>query len=177
MEGELDQSLSQTESTVFFWLANATKSLIDLYNKYRSKVGCMKTKNFKATWDVIGKELSNLLNTEISPKNCENRWKVLDRNYKKWIDNKNSTGRGRKLFEFSKEMDDIYGKKRSINPIPSLGNEIHVPVGIIQNVADNTLLKDISEVSSLERKLQKKRKTVLEQMRGDRLQYQATCIS
>ncbi|KAF5279127.1 hypothetical protein FQA39_LY05805 [Lamprigera yunnana] len=166
MEGELDQSLSQTESTAFFWSANAMKSLIDLFNKYRSKVGCMKMKNFKAMWDVIGKELSNLLNTEISPKNCENRWKVLDRNYKKWIDNKNSTGRGRKLFEFSKEMDDIYGKKRSINPIQSLGNEIHVPIGIIQNVADNT-----DKTEAPHRALQTLLKDITE-MREDRLQYQ-----
>ncbi|KAF5299139.1 hypothetical protein FQA39_LY02312 [Lamprigera yunnana] len=185
MEGELDQSLSQTESTVFFWSANTTKSLIDLYNKYRSKVGCMKIKNFKAMWDVIEKELSNLLNTEISPKNYENPWKVFDRNYKKWIDNKNSTGHGRKLFEFSKEMDDIYGKKRSINPILSLGNEIHVSIGIIQNVADNTNKTEAPSSSSSEniverhnrgefvrKKALKKRKTVLEQMREDRLQYQ-----
>ncbi|KAF5304325.1 hypothetical protein FQA39_LY09704 [Lamprigera yunnana] len=138
MEGELDESLSQTENTVFFQSANATKSLIDFYNKYRSTVRYIKMKNFKAMWDVVGKELSNLLNTEISSKNCENRWKVLDSNYKKWIHNKNSTGRRQKLFEFSKEMDDIYGKKRSVNPILTLGNEIDVPVGIIQNVADNT---------------------------------------
>ncbi|KAF5292322.1 hypothetical protein FQA39_LY03356 [Lamprigera yunnana] len=169
MEAELDQSLSQTESTVFFWSANATKSLIDLYNKYRSKVGCMKMKNFKAMWDVIGKELSNLFNTEISPKNY----------------NKNSTGRGQKLFEFSKEMDDIYGEKRSINPILSLGNEIHVSIGIIQNVADNTDKTEApSSLSSTNivvrhnrgvfvgKKALKKRKTVLEQMREDRLQYQ-----
>ncbi|KAF5271735.1 hypothetical protein FQA39_LY08058 [Lamprigera yunnana] len=67
-------------------------------------------------------------------------------------------------------MDDIYGKKRSVNPILSLGNEIHVPIGIIQNVADNTdktealqtLLKDITEMREDRLQYQEKRLAVLE---------------
>ncbi|KAF5285943.1 hypothetical protein FQA39_LY16494 [Lamprigera yunnana] len=105
-------------------------------------------KNFKAMWDVIGRQLSNLLSTEISPKNWENLWKVLNRNYKKWVDNKNSTGCSRKLFEFSKEMDDTYGKKRNVNPILTLGNKISVPVG---QMREDLLQYQENRLSFLER--------------------------
>lgn len=88
----------------------------------------MKMKNFKAMWEVIAKEISNVLNTEISTKNVENRWKVLERNYKKFEDNQKSTGRGRKFFEFHKVMEEIYGKKKNITPKIIIGSEsVRVP--------------------------------------------------
>lgn len=52
----------------------------------------------------------------ISASKCENRWKSLERNYKKVVDNNNKSGRGRKVFEYEEEFDIIYEKKKNITP-------------------------------------------------------------
>lgn len=98
------------------WSQTSSKLLIELYKKYRQKVGSFQIKNMKRLWEVIAGELNNILHHNMSPGNCENRWRVLERNYKKFIDNNNKTGRGRKDFEFSKEMDEIFLKKRNVHP-------------------------------------------------------------
>lgn len=57
--------------------------------------------------------MNKLLHTHLTPGHCENHWRVLERAYKKHIDNQNKTGRGKKYFEFVEEMDEILkGKKR-----------------------------------------------------------------
>lgn len=60
---------------------------------------------------VIATELSNIFKITISAAKCENRWKVLERNYKKVVDNNNKTGRGRKTFNYETKFDEIFGKK------------------------------------------------------------------
>ncbi|PSN50226.1 hypothetical protein C0J52_07797 [Blattella germanica] len=80
-------------------------------------------------WIIIADELTSAFNTKTTPQNCENRWKVLERNYKKYIDNKNSTGIGTKYFEFAEDMDNLFASKRSVNPEILLATEtIHTPV-------------------------------------------------
>nr|CAI5837042.1 unnamed protein product [Callosobruchus analis] len=56
-----------------------------------------------------------LYGAQVAPSNCENRWRVLERNYKRFIDNQNQTGGGRMFFEFSKEMESLLGKKYKTN--------------------------------------------------------------
>lgn len=57
-----------------------------------------------------------------------NRWRVIDRNYKKFVDNKKKTGRGKKMFEYVTEMEEIFGKKKSVHPDIVLFSEtIDVP--------------------------------------------------
>lgn len=165
----------------FFWTSNSTKILIDLFKKYRDKVGSMNMKNFKAMWDVISKEISNMLKMEISAKNAENRWKVLERNYKKYVDNQNSTGRGRKYFEFHMEMEDIYGKKRNIRPEILLGSEtVHVPTEeiVTDEISAETTINQETEKSKvindkdLRKKNTKRKRTILQQIREDKVEYQ-----
>ncbi|CAH1107435.1 unnamed protein product [Psylliodes chrysocephalus] len=67
-------------------------------------------------WKLIAHEISNLYKITIGPEKCENKWKVVDRSYKKFVDNNRKTGRGRKKFEFEAELDIIYGKKENIMP-------------------------------------------------------------
>ncbi|KAJ8942756.1 hypothetical protein NQ314_009967 [Rhamnusium bicolor] len=52
---------------------------------------------------------------KITIANCENRWKYLERSYKKYVDNNKKTGRGRRDFEYANELNDILGPKRNIN--------------------------------------------------------------
>lgn len=94
------------------WNVNNSKMLIDLYGKYKDKVGSLKIKNLKKMWEIISEEMSLIYEMKIHPNNCENRWRVLERNYKKYFENKNGTGRGKKYFEFSEEMDKLFAHKK-----------------------------------------------------------------
>lgn len=77
-----------------------------------SKVGTRVIKNLKRLWEVISEELSKILGASVTASQCENKWRVLERAYKKHIDDQNKTGHGRRYFEFREEMDDIFkGKK------------------------------------------------------------------
>ncbi|XP_071054426.1 uncharacterized protein [Onthophagus taurus] len=100
----------------FFFNVNNTRELIKLYGLYRSKVGTSSNlKNINQMWVVIANELSTN-GVTITDVKCQNRWKVLERNYKKLVDNDRKTGRGRKIFEFENEMHEVLGRKRSIHP-------------------------------------------------------------
>lgn len=97
----------------FKWTANQNRLLLDLYKKYRNKVGSFGLKNLKQMWQKIANELKTELKIEVTDVNCQNRWKVVERNYKKYVDNTNSTGRGRKYFEYVEEME-VYWEKRNL---------------------------------------------------------------
>nr|CAI5840350.1 unnamed protein product [Callosobruchus analis] len=66
--------------------------------------------------------MSHKYNIDISGPKCENRFKVLERNYKKVVDNNNRTGRARKIFEYQDEFEDMHGKKVNIRPQILLSN-------------------------------------------------------
>lgn len=161
------------------WTANQTKLLIDFYKKYKPKVGSFEIKTIKRMWQKIASEVSNYSKVTILPHNCENRWRVLDRNYKKYIEQKNSTGQGRAYFEYAEEMEELFGKKKSIKPQLLLSTEtISVPDHSYnkENSVENNLTaktsQDTEKTCNADRKIIKKRKTsVIEQIRQDRLAY------
>ncbi|XP_044766293.1 uncharacterized protein LOC123322411 [Coccinella septempunctata] len=101
-----------------------TLKLLELYKIYKKKVGTYEVKSMKKLWELVGQEMSNHFKITISGSKCENRFKVLERCYKKVVDNNNATGRGRsRPFEFENEMDDIFHKKRNMRPIVLLSSE------------------------------------------------------
>lgn len=52
----------------------------------------------------------------VTPPQCENRWRVLERAYKKFIDASKKTGRARQYFEYENEMNHVFcGKKFILN--------------------------------------------------------------
>ncbi|KAJ8911900.1 hypothetical protein NQ315_012314 [Exocentrus adspersus] len=105
-----------TEQSEASWTHNATLVLLDLYQKYRNKVGTLAIPNLKKMWQIIANGIAQLLNMTFTPAQVKNRWRVVERNYKKYIDNNNKTGRGRKHFDYAKEMEQILGKKTNIRP-------------------------------------------------------------
>nr|CAI5839129.1 unnamed protein product [Callosobruchus analis] len=66
------------------WSHYETKLLLDLYKLYINKLGTVGVKNQKALFEVISNELEKI-NIIVAPTNCLNRWKVLERNYKKMM--------------------------------------------------------------------------------------------
>ncbi|KAL1501955.1 hypothetical protein ABEB36_007178 [Hypothenemus hampei] len=107
----------------FKWNHGSTLALIELYKKYRQHVGTFKIRTLKKMFEQISKELQVTLKQKVSCNNCENRWKHLARSYKKYKENMNKTGRGRKDFEYAIEMNEIFGEKRNINPILVLSSD------------------------------------------------------
>jgi hypothetical protein len=99
------------------WNPQSTRVLIDLYEKHKSKVGTLQLRN------IIAKEINITCKSNVTASHCENRWRVLERGYKKYVDNKTKTGRGRKYFECAEEMDSIFKKKRNITPAILLSTE------------------------------------------------------
>ncbi|XP_074026338.1 uncharacterized protein [Leptinotarsa decemlineata] len=132
------------------WSVNNTKLLIDSYAKCRKRVGTFDIKNVKMMWQRIADELHNL-NINVTASNCHNRWKVLERNYKKFVDNQNKTGRGRKYFEYQVEMEEIFGKKKNINPEVLLSSET-VDYSLEENEKINTE-EETKENNSHKRKI------------------------
>lgn len=96
------------------WTNASTLFLINLYKQYRKTVGTLKVKNFKM-WEIISQELANTYKMAMTASNCENRWWVLERNYKKFLDNNNQKGAGRRQFEFCEQID-ILGSKNNVKP-------------------------------------------------------------
>ncbi|XP_023311450.1 uncharacterized protein LOC108914340 isoform X2 [Anoplophora glabripennis] len=71
----------------------------------------------KQFWEIIANLMNEELPINVTDAQCENRWRVLKRNYKKYVcDNNKKTGRDRKTFEYAEEFDEIFGRKRNIHP-------------------------------------------------------------
>ncbi|XP_072385828.1 uncharacterized protein [Diabrotica undecimpunctata] len=110
-----------TATVEYKWSENASKLLIDLYKKYRNRVGTVEIRSVKMLWVIIAQELKKH-NVHVTPNNCINRWRVLERNYKKFVDDQNQTGK-RKYFEYKEEMDGVFTDRVNIRPEIVLHNE------------------------------------------------------
>lgn len=132
-----------------FFTRGTTLTLIDLYKKYKNKVGTFEIKNLKKMWEVIAKDISNIYKITISANKCENRFKVLERNLKKTIENNNKSGRGRKIFEFQREMEELFEKKRNVYPVTLLStNTIVPPEKLSEAVINEPVCDMIAEINN-----------------------------
>ncbi|KAL1492462.1 hypothetical protein ABEB36_010714 [Hypothenemus hampei] len=119
----LTLSTEGTPSKIDFkWSVNHTKFLLDLYAKYKDDVGTFKIRNAKALWEKIANEL-RLLQINVNSNHCLNRWRVVERSFKKFTDNQSKTGRGRRFFEYKEEMEAIFKNKVNLRPEYLLGVE------------------------------------------------------
>ncbi|CAG9827335.1 unnamed protein product [Diabrotica balteata] len=160
------------------WNENDSKLLLDLYLKLKSKVGTLEIKNAKVLWLRIAGEL-NSVGIPATPKNCLNRWRLLERNYKKFVDNQNKTARGRKYFEYEKEMDQIFGNKKNVNPEILLSSDTYHIIeekkqDVDEDVCQNT--EHIEEIPCTQTpktpiKRLRNKNSELQKMRMDRANY------
>ncbi|KAL1489602.1 hypothetical protein ABEB36_013551 [Hypothenemus hampei] len=188
---------SNKEETNPHWTKDHSLILIDCYKLFRSKVGGIDIKNLKKMWEVIARYILEKHNLQYTPANCENRWRVLERNYKKYIENNSQTGRGRKYFEFAEQMDTIFNKKRNVNPeilltsssailndklnteeileVPSMEKDIE---NVEPNREDHTIKISVKKTTTRNKiktqlhSTKYKKQSILEQMRIDRKHYQ-----
>lgn len=181
-------STFQEQDESYKWNHNTTLIFLDLYKDYRKQVGSLRMRNLKRMFDEIAKELRHKTKQNITAANCENRWKHLERTYKKFIDNNNKTGRGRKDFEYAEIMDEILGNKRNIHPAILLSSDTVNAMEAKNTGLDNTNLEkenitrdiieenktvQITEVASVKTsyKSRKLRTDVLKEIRQDRKDF------
>ncbi|CAH1955252.1 unnamed protein product [Acanthoscelides obtectus] len=77
--------------------------------------------------------------------------------FKKYVDNNNKTGRGRREFEYAEAMADILGKKRNIHPVVLLSYDtvIHPTTQLVtgdnpekENLVEFPKIKELLSTSS-----------------------------
>nr|CAI5849745.1 unnamed protein product [Callosobruchus analis] len=86
------------------WSRETTLLLVDLYRPLRNK----------KLWEIIAEEANATVRCNFTSSQVENRCRVLERNYKRMVDNNNKTGRGCRSFTNEKEVKEMFGKKRNV---------------------------------------------------------------
>ncbi|CAG9840738.1 unnamed protein product [Diabrotica balteata] len=93
-------------------------------------------------WRLIANKLKENFGISTSPSQCENRWRVVERNYKKFVDNKNQTGAGRREFEYLGPMEEILDERTLIQSILRQTNVVKYMVSdVLQEI------KQINKIS------------------------------
>lgn len=151
----------------------------------------------KKLWEIVAHEVNRQHNKNVTASHCENRWRVIERNYKKYIDDNNKTGRARKIFEYSTEMDEIFGGKRNVNPeILLSSSSIHYEASreqeaestqnstaVTEDTMDSTRTKNVytpkTEPKPSLRRARKRilnKNMILEQIRADKKEFHSNLI-
>jgi len=90
--------------------------------------------------EAISESLQNL-QPGITPGQCDQKWRNLQQQYKKYIDNSTKTGRGRvSKPEFFDEIEEIIGSSHTVNPQHIIDTE----------QSTTSLILDTSAVSTVE---------------------------
>ncbi|XP_072394235.1 uncharacterized protein [Diabrotica undecimpunctata] len=165
------------EAESFKWNHTNTLHLINLYKKYRKLVGTSQVKSFKKLFELIASELRKVTDINIiTSAHCENKWRVLERSYKKYVDHNNQTGRGRRDFEYANVLEEILGKKKNIVPEILLNTEtIESQQEEPKPSCSGTAESSRSDMSTTQVKQSSKNKTlrahILRETRKDRQEY------
>nr|CAI5836651.1 unnamed protein product [Callosobruchus analis] len=108
---------------MYKWTHQNTLLLLDLYKKYKTMVTEGRIR-LKKLYECIANEIKVKTRENVTAANCENCWKVLERNFKKYCDNNKKTGRGKIFFEYADIMEDMLQTKRNVHPVLLLSTEI-----------------------------------------------------
>ncbi|XP_050514774.1 uncharacterized protein LOC126890015 isoform X2 [Diabrotica virgifera virgifera] len=119
-----------------------TLLLIDLFKKYKPVMTKGDIKTMKEMWDVIANDLSNQFEKPITGSKCKNKFKVLERGYKKMLNDDEIGKRRKKNFPYAKEFKDIQPRKYEF--VPGL---VH-PYTNIPNTITTTERNDTSSTES-----------------------------
>ncbi|XP_067216844.1 uncharacterized protein [Linepithema humile] len=118
----------------FSWNDANTKLFLSLYKEMKELVAYRKIKSFKEMWKRITDEMKNS-GYDVTATQVENKWKTLERQYKKVISNNNQTGKGRITCSYQAELTEILSKCHKIVPLAVTGSELGVMVR--NNVSDS----------------------------------------
>ncbi|KYQ54695.1 hypothetical protein ALC60_06429 [Trachymyrmex zeteki] len=114
----IKSGLSQITKNSTKWSRDATLFLIDQWKKSSSKFTSTTIRN-EEVWKNIVKELENVGFTGYTWKQAEDKWKNIRKGYMKVKDNMGdkSSGAARVTCKFYDELDEIFRKSPSVEPI------------------------------------------------------------
>ncbi|XP_075723019.1 uncharacterized protein LOC142804302 [Rhipicephalus microplus] len=108
---------ASAEDVEELWSARKTRFFIAKYSEMKDLVG--KTRALR-TRRLLWKKLAEAINTEflcnVTATQVENKWKSLDRAYKKSKKDNNSSGHHRVNCEYEEELAEVLEKEHSVNP-------------------------------------------------------------
>lgn len=99
------------------WTRYGILRLIDLRKKFEPQFQSTITKN-DTVWKQLAAEMKNE-NINVTPLQCQDKWKYLKCKYNAKKDNMSSrcSGEDALRFEFFPEMDNFLGKKHNVTPV------------------------------------------------------------
>ncbi|KAF5277519.1 hypothetical protein FQR65_LT15981 [Abscondita terminalis] len=99
------------------WSRSAILKLIELRQKYDEQFQSTTKKN-DSVWQQLATDMQQQ-DFEVTPVQCQDKWKYLKCNYNAKKDNMSSRCTGEKTirFEFFSEMDEFLGKKHNVQPV------------------------------------------------------------
>lgn len=108
-------AMSGDAGALTLWTSKATMCLISQYKKYRSMVGqSTHLRSLREMFEMISVEMQKY-GFYFSPQKCENKWRVLERKYKKILyrEKLKKPGRMRHIgqWEYKKSLDEIFTDK------------------------------------------------------------------
>lgn len=99
------------ENEISFWTRDKTMLFLNEYRTHYKQVGMGKIKTRKALFQLISRTFKEKYKLNVSPTHCENRMKVLDRSYTKFLKDRNDSSKKKRYFEYLKEMEEISRSK------------------------------------------------------------------
>ena len=96
------------------WTNQETKLLF--FKRINNDKQFNSSKRHQTLWSSISSELLNEQGLNATPKQCENKFKSLKREYKATLDHNNRSGSNVKTFPFYEEFNNLYGYKASWKP-------------------------------------------------------------
>jgi len=127
------------------WSRDATLFLIDQWRQNSSKFASTTIRN-EEVWKNIVKELENAGFTGYTWKQAEDKWKNLRKGYMKVKDNNGdkSSGAARVTYKFYDELDEIFRKSPSVEPISTASSLSHKSKNLLIADTDSDSEKDLS---------------------------------
>ncbi|XP_020291051.1 stress response protein nst1-like isoform X2 [Pseudomyrmex gracilis] len=103
-------STSKNGNAIFPWCDASTKIFLKEYKQKKELVKNRKLKNMKVAYQQISQSLQkNGFN--VSPLQVENRFKTLKRAYKNMIIHNRRNGRGKYIYSYEQDLDEIFSYK------------------------------------------------------------------
>ncbi|KAG9484881.1 hypothetical protein GDO78_008144 [Eleutherodactylus coqui] len=120
------------------WTTAGVKLLIVTYSEYAHCFQSAKYKK-KDVWHTISERLQEH-GYNVTGEQCNNKWKLLMKQYKNVVDNNAKSGRSRISCRYYDELEEALGRSKEINPQITLNNS-----EIITNQDEESMSSSCSE--------------------------------
>lgn len=115
----VEELLEDTGADLCRWTEQATLVLIRMVEQNYEK---FHTQLKKTVWTKIARDISATMKKNLTPNQCDTKWKGLKITYKKVQQNNVTSGKARKTWPFFEAMHSFMVNKPEINPPATCSN-------------------------------------------------------